>query len=238
MEKTNEKGVSLYQRVIGSKAFYPVVLSLIAALCVSIWAINRSNKMLVTTLPYSQTNAYTAGDFLDEPTTAVQNTTAKVSASETTTERTTLAYEANKAFKGEWLLPVNGEIGKDYSAGKLVKSATMGDYRVHDGLDINAKAGTKIVAANSGKVLEVYNDAFWGTVIIVDHGDGVLAKYCGFGKETAVDKNEVVEKGTVLGTLGTIPCEQKDESHLHLEMQRNGETVDPIAVMNMVNNKD
>ena len=95
-----------------------------------------------------------------------------------------------------------------------------------------------MLAVNSGKVLEVYNDAFWGNVIVVDHGGGVVAKYCSLGKETAVEKGQLVEKGTVLGTLGTIPCEQKDESHLHLEIAVNGEVKDPIAVMNLASVKE
>ena len=235
MEKTNENELSLYKRFMNSKAFYPVVLSLIAALSVSIWAINKSNKMLSTTMPYSQAQSYTAGDYFGEPTTAIQNTTAKPSDTTRATEKTTLAYEANKAYKGDWILPVNGEIGKDYSSGKLVKSATMGDYRVHDGIDIKAKSGTKILAVNSGKVLEIYNDAFWGTVIVADHGGGVIAKYCGLGKDTAVEKEQILEKGTVLGTLAVIPCEQKDETHLHFETTVNSESQDPIAVMNMLN---
>ena len=146
---------TLYKRFMNSKVFYPVTLSLIAALCVSIWAINRSNKLMMTTTPISQ-NTVTAGDYLGEPTTAVQNTTAKKQQKQTTSqEATTYAYETNKANHGEWLLPVNGKIGKDYSAGKLVKSATMGDYRVHDGIDIIAQKGTKVRAANSGKVLDI-----------------------------------------------------------------------------------
>lgn len=233
-----EKKPSLYKRFMASKVFYPVTLSLIAALCVSIWAINRSNKLMMTTTPLSQ-NSYTVGDFPDELTTAVQNTTAKKNEEkETTTEKTTYAYESNEAYKGEWLMPANGDIGKDYSAGKLVKSATMGDYRVHDGIDIIAKKGTQVNAVNAGKVVDVYNDAFWGAVVVIDHGGDVLAKYCGLATETKVEKGQVVEKGAALGVLAQVPCEQKDESHLHFEMQVKGETKDPLAVMNMLNNKE
>ena len=228
--------VSLYKRFMGSKAFYPVTLSLIAALCVSIWAIGRSNRLMMSTAPFSQ-NTVTAGDFLDEPTTAIQNTTAKTTQS-TTAQKPTYAYESNRAFKGEWVLPVNGKIGKDYSAGTLVKSATMGDYRVHDGIDIIAKKGTQVRAVNSGKVLEVYNDAFWGTVAVIDHGGEVIAKYCGLGSETKLETGQVVEKGAVLGNLASIPCEQKDESHLHFEIKVAGEVQDPIAVMNLQNSAE
>ena len=231
MENTSENKLSLYKRFMNSKAFYPITLGLIAALCVSIWAINRSNKLMMTTSPVVQ-NTVTAGDFLDEPTTAVQNTTAQTPAT-SKKEKTTYAYENNKAFKGEWLMPVSGDLGKDYSAGTLVKSATMGDYRVHDGIDIIAKKGSEVRAVNSGKVLETYNDAFWGTVVVIDHGGEVLAKYCGLGSELSISKGQVVEKGTVLGTLATVPCEQKDESHLHFEITVAGAVQDPIGVMNM-----
>lgn len=236
MENTSENKLSLYKRFMNSKVFYPVILGLIAALCVSIWAINRSNRLMMTTSPVSQNNV-TAGDFFDEPTTAVQNTTAK---KETTTQKqkVTLAYEGNKAYKGKWVMPVSGNIGKDYSAGTLVKSATMGDWRVHDGIDIVAKKGSEIRAINSGKVLEVYNDAFWGTVAVIDHGGEVTAKYCGLGSEIKLNAGDIVEKGAVIGTLATIPCEQKDESHFHLEIKVGGEVQDPIAVMNMQNEKE
>ena len=236
MENSGENKLSLYRRFMNSKVFYPVILGLIAALCVSIWAINRSNRLMMTTSPISQ-NKITAGDFLDEPTTAVQNTTAK-KAQTTQKETVTLAYENNKAYKGDWIMPVSGNIGKDYSAGTLVKSATMGDWRVHDGIDIIAKKGSQIRAVNSGKVLEIYNDAFWGTVAVIDHGGEVVAKYCGLGSETKLNTGDIVEKGSVIGTLATVPCEQKDESHFHFEIKLSGKVQDPIAVMNMQNEKE
>ena len=54
----------------------------------------------------------------------------------------------------------------------------------------------------------------------------------------SAEKGQVVEKGAALGVLAQVPCEQKDESHLHFEMQVKGETKDPLAVMNMLNNKE
>ena len=221
---------------MNSKAFYPVTLSLIAALCVSIWAVNRSNKIFETTIPFSQ-SSITAGDFLDGPTTAVQNTTAKKEQS-TSEQATTYQYQANAAYKGKWVMPINGEIGKDYSAGTLVKSATMGDYRVHNGIDIKAAEGTAVLAANSGKVLEIYTDAFWGTTVVIDHGGSVTAKYSGLASETKVSAGQIIEKGAQIGTLAKVPCEQKDESHLHFEISVNEEVQDPIAVMNMTNSKE
>ena len=237
MENTGENKLSLYKRFMNSKAFYPVVLGLIAALCVSIWAINRSNRLMMTTSPISQ-NTVTAGDFLDEPTTAIQNTTAKSSTTAAQTQKPTYAYESNRAFKGKWVMPVGGNLGKDYSAGTLVKSATMGDWRVHDGIDIIAKKGTQIHAVNSPPPPQPHHPPPPPTPPPTHHPPPPPPTPPPPATPPKLNVGDVVEKGAVLGSLATVPCEQKDESHLHFEVKVAGEVQDPIAVMNMQNEKE
>ena len=209
------------------------MLSLIAVLSISIWAVNRSNKLLSTTNTISQGTNIIA-DFPDEITTAVQNTTAKA---ETTTEKHTAEYEKNAAYKGEWIMPAAGKIIKDYSAGSLVESKTMGDYRVHNGVDIAVKKGETVKAVNSGKVLDVYSDAFWGNTVVIDHG-GVIVKYSALSNEGIVSKGDVLQKGDKVGLADTVPCEQKDEPHIHIETLVNDEVVDPLSALNQKNNND
>ena len=233
MEKEERTETNLYRRFLNSRAFYPIMLSLIAVLSISIWAVNRSNKLLSTTNTMTQGTNIIA-DLTDDITTAVQNTTAK---SEPTTEKHTAEYEANKAYKGEWLMPVGGKIIKDYSAGSLVESKTMGDYRVHNGVDIAAKKGETLRAVNSGKVLDVYSDAFWGNTVVIDHG-GLIVKYSALSSEGIVSKGDILKKGDKVGLADTVPCEQKDESHIHIEVLVNDEVVDPLAALNQVNNND
>ena len=43
-----------------------------------------------------------------------------------------------------YVRPVDGEIVKPWSDGELVFSETLGDYRVHNGIDIAASVGTKM----------------------------------------------------------------------------------------------
>ena len=71
--------------------------------------------------------------------------------------------------------------------------------------------------------------------MVIDHGGEVVAKYCGLAAQTDVSKSQVIEKGTVLGTLANVPCEQKDESHLHFETLVTSQAKDPLAVLNMLN---
>ena len=41
---------------------------------------------------------------------------------------------------------------------------------------------------------------------------------------------------SVIGTLGNIPCENKDGTHIHLEIRVNGELADPLEVMGLAEN--
>ncbi len=229
-EKTE---TNLYRRFLNSKAFYPIMLSLIAVLSISIWAVNRSNKLLSTTNTISQGTNIIA-DLTDDITTAVQNTTAKA---QTTTQKHTAEYEKNQAFKGDWIMPADGKIIKDYSAGSLVESKTMGDYRVHNGIDIAAKKGDAVKAVNSGKVLDVYSDAFWGNTVVIDHG-GMVVKYSALSSEGIVSKGDILKKGDKVGLADTVPCEQKDEPHIHIEVLVKDEAVDPLSALNQNNNND
>lgn len=235
MEDNKEKKPNLYKRFLNSKAFYPVMLCLIAALCVSIWAVNRSNAAVkqTTTIAYSQANRVVT-DIADDRT---QSSTSASSTS-ASTQPSTYAYQANQPYKGDYVMPVDGKIIKDYSNGTLVQSKTMGDYRVHSGVDIAADKGSAVKAINSGIVEDVYTDAFWGVVAVINHGGGMTAKYCGLESKTAVKKGTLVSKGQKIGVLSVVPCEQKDDSHIHLEITVEDELADPLLAMNKTNTNE
>lgn len=58
----------------------------------------------------------------------------------------------------QFSLPVAGEKLNPYSDGKLVKDATLGEWRTHDGLDLKAAKGTPVYAAAEGTVASVKED--------------------------------------------------------------------------------
>ena len=107
----------------------------------------------------------------------------------------------------------------------------MGDWRVHNGIDFAAKKGDAVKAISAGTVLSVENDSMWGWVVTIDHGNGMKASYCGLQKEPAVKKGGSVKMGDVIGKVGEIPVEMKDEPHLHFEVRVNGTVTDPLAAM-------
>ena len=122
-----------------------------------------------------------------------------------------------------------GSILKDYSMDKLVYSDTMGDYRVHSGVDIAADAGSEVYAYTAGTVLSVTEDYFYGLTVAVSHDWGTVSYYMNLDPAlAAVSEGMEVKAGDVIGFVGTSArAESADESHLHFEMRVNGALIDP-----------
>lgn len=147
---------------------------------------------------------------------------------------TTLPVEKNKPYAGDFALPMGTDIIKDYSNGEMVLSKTMGDWRVHNGVDFSGSAGNDVKAVAKGTVTKVYDDSFWGTVVEIDHGNGMIARYCGLKSGSCIQEGTEVEKHDKIGALGHIPVEISDEDHLHLEILIDGENVDPLKALNKI----
>lgn len=137
--------------------------------------------------------------------------------------------EAN-TVAGYFVLPVTGEILKDYSDTTLQFSNTYNDMRLHLGIDIAANEGTAVKSAGDGKVLSVEESKDFGVVVTIDHGNKVTAKYCGLQKIT-VKNGDTVSAGQAIGEIGTVPSECVDEAHLHFEAYRDGKSVSPIKLI-------
>ena len=143
---------------------------------------------------------------------------------------TTAAPE--QSFSNTFFMPLQGEILCEYSGGKPVKSKTMNDWRTHDGVDIQAEIATPVKSASDGIVTAIEQDPMWGVVITVDHGNGYQSFYMGLNVNVNVKKDQRVEIGTVLGSVGqTAEVEISEPPHLHFAMKKDGEWIDPIEIM-------
>lgn len=146
--------------------------------------------------------------------------------------------EKNKPYSGNFALPMGTDIMKDFSNGEMVESKTMGDWRVHNGVDFAGSAGNDVVAVANGTITKVYDDSFWGTVVEIDHGNGMTARYCGLKSGSCLQEGAEVEMYDKIGSLGHIPVEIADEDHLHLEILIDSENVDPLKALNKVGAPD
>lgn len=128
-----------------------------------------------------------------------------------------------------YLLPLTNTVLKSFSAEGPIYCETMKDWRLHLGVDFAGDIGQTVKAVTKGTVVLVENNPMWGGVVVIDHGVGVVTRYCGV--KASVRKGDVVEMGEAIGQLETIPCECAQAPHLHLEMTVDGAPIDPVAAI-------
>ena len=130
----------------------------------------------------------------------------------------------------KFLLPVQGVLQKQHSAELQVFSDTMGDYRIHLGLDIGTTAGAGVSAMADGVISQVWEDRSMGQCVAIAHGGDSYTIYKNLSPELpeSVSVGAVVKAGDVIGTVGeSAAVEIADEPHLHVEMTVKGLQVDP-----------
>ena len=158
--------------------------------------------------------------------------TSKTTVAQTTTRTKTETTSVKNIVANHFVLPVGGTIDKEFSNKKMQYSETYGDWRMHLGVDISAKKGTAVCASGKGKVKKVYDDEFLGKTVVIDHGNGIRAHYCGV-KSVTVSDGDVVEIGQKIGVIGDVPSEIADATHLHFKVTKDGREVDPILELEL-----
>lgn len=134
----------------------------------------------------------------------------------------------------KWSSPVEGYVFKQHSTEALVYSLTLGDYRVHKGIDISASAGSEVKACLDGTIENVYYDPMMGYCVTISHGEGMLSHYKNLGEElpASVVEGREVKSGEVIGYIGeSAIIEFSDEPHLHFELEMDGKAEDPLEYL-------
>jgi murein DD-endopeptidase MepM/ murein hydrolase activator NlpD len=93
-----------------------------------------------------------------------------------------------------------------------------GDQRVHTGTDIAAPMGTPVLAALTGKVLLSDFLGGYGMTVALEHGQGSQQTLYAHLSELFVKPGQVVQKGTVIGRVGSTG--NSTGPHLHFEMRQ------------------
>lgn len=216
------------RKILGTNFSVGLLLVLLAVLVGSAIAVGAGRKV-TEKIELEQSSIYTTPIDTTKPKTEDVTQGAAAEVTGVPDERKTEPLTENKNEK--FIFPIGNDIIKDYSDGVAVKSNTLGDWRAHNGIDFTAKENETVKAVKSGKVEAVYYNELWGLVVEINHGDSIVAKYCGLKSGTTPKVGALLEQGETVGTVGSIPCEAADETHLHFEMSVAGKTKDPIEVM-------
>ncbi len=213
------------------KVYYSVLtacLLLIVGISAAIYnfSLNKAQNS-ITPLPSSVTNSAITDEPANVPATGIPKT------SSTTSSATTVAKE-KLPYEGEFIAPTKGKLIKDYSDGEMVKSETMGDWRIHNGIDFSANESENVLAVQDGVVSKIDKDALWGVSLELNCPGGLTVKYYGLQENVNVKIGDTVVKGSVIAAVGALPIESAQGTHIHLETLVNGETVNPIQVLNLI----
>lgn len=117
------------------------------------------------------------------------------------------------------------------------RSANPGLFisRSHHGIDIVAKEGEPIVASASGVVVFSAWTYEFGNLIILYHGDDYFTHY-GHNKQNLKQTLDTIERGEVIGLVGNTGV--SSGPHLHFEVWREFEAVDPLIYFPEYRSKD
>lgn len=100
-----------------------------------------------------------------------------------------------------------------------------GANQLHNGMDIGAPEGTKVMAGLTGTVTtSAYNDSY-GNYVVIKDSKGYELRYAHLSSRS-VSAGASVTKGEEIGLVGNTG--NSTGSHLHIELLKNGERLNPI----------
>ena len=130
--------------------------------------------------------------------------------------------------------PVEGTTVAQYAMEVLSYNETTRDWRVHNGVDIAAQAGTTVCAAADGEVYTVYDDPEMGMTVVIRHDGGYTTKYSSLAETVTVSAGDAVKMGDAIGTVGTSALmETALGEHVHFSVTKNDAELDPADFLSM-----
>ena len=132
------------------------------------------------------------------------------------------AYAAQLAAmqnNGDWYWPLPGWTGISSFFGSRY---IFGRWESHTVTDIPASGGTEIHAAQGGVVTYVSPNEYtsYGWYCMISHGNGYVTLYAHQRVRPIVSQGQTVQKGQVIGYVGTTGV--STGNHLHFELRVNG----------------
>lgn len=194
---------------------------------------NTTNTLTDNTT--TDTNSNTSTD----TNTNSDNTTSNVltnSSSNTNTSTEEPVNEENEVTETNkeitFIKPVEGEIICEFAKDNLIYSETLKEWITHTAIDIKADKTSVIKSAAAGIVKSIVNDPRYGLTVVIEHDDGYETVYSNLLTAEFVVEGEEIEQGQTIGTAGnTAAFESSMESHLHFELLKDGEYLDPTIYL-------
>jgi murein DD-endopeptidase MepM/ murein hydrolase activator NlpD len=117
--------------------------------------------------------------------------------------------------------PVRAAVSSEFGRRR---SPWSGEPEFHDGIDIAAREGTRVLAPSAGRVAFVGATPEYGNTIVLDHGNSVRTRF-GHLARAIVKTGQRVERGQAVALTGNTG--RSTGPHLHYEILVQGHPVNP-----------
>ena len=231
----NSKFVTKMKNAGSSRAVYVTVVTLLLAVAVLITATaiaNRAKKNSANAIQPPSDGVSDGGGQDSGSTQPPADEDTNQTPSDTDTGNSQGDQDATPTAKiPELSLPVSGTISKHHDNSIQVFSPTMGDYRIHLGVDMVTKENAPVLAAADGVISQIWDDALMGKCLAISHSGDCYTIYKNLDSELPEDitVGATVTAGQQIGTVGeSAILELAEEPHLHMEMTVKGLAVDPL----------
>lgn len=108
------------------------------------------------------------------------------------------------------------------------KDPLLGTAAFHSGIDFRSSSGVPVRATGKGTVVKAGWNGGYGRMVEVDHGDGLVTRYAHMSA-ISVAVGDPVAVGSEVGKVGSTG--RSTGSHLHYEVRRNGEALNPVRFL-------
>ena len=105
----------------------------------------------------------------------------------------------------------------------------FGKLAMHAGIDFRQKTGSEVKATGAGVVIHAGTAGGYGMMVEIDHGNGITTRY-GHLSKVLVKEGDIVAAGDLIALSGSTG--RSTGPHLHYEVRRNGNAIDPMRFLN------
>ena len=126
-----------------------------------------------------------------------------------------------------YLPVINSTIYKGYYGDELVYNSTLKQWETHNGIDFQAASGSSVYSILDCVVLDDYSNIWEGSVVVVEHDNGLVSTYSSLDENIAVKKGDCVNRGQEIGKISeSSSSELEAGAHLHFSLEDGFEEFD------------
>ncbi len=221
-KETLKKMYARYDQMMEKQGFYIVLAVCVLVIVASAFYTFSLRDQAENTTQWQQIDTVEAGGTQD-----AQTLQQALVESQQTSSAVQVPSESDFVFA----LPVDGIVDRLFSDTNPQFFAQSNAWQLHLGVDLQVDYGTIVSACASGEVVAVWEDNQKGLCIRIAHDQGYESVYAGLSDASYVRAGDEVMVGQTIGHSGNGVLDESDaEPHLHLEVYRNGQAIDPMLV--------